>query len=230
MNFRDMDRLWVIEDIYSHLNKVCTQNKTKIPPKTNELYLELEKIIIHFDKFLNPEVVIDIKRNLWYLWRKDSNLVNNSKKRGFLACFVLAVEKSIPLSLEGVTTLFLGLDDATQDYFEIAEHASISYFREGMVFQYGSAKTMQIFSQQVSKSDFKELCRKALDRAKRQEIKPIDRWNYICKWVDDFAGKILSESGRPELEISSPPNNNFGSRQKKLHPFDALDRASESRS
>jgi len=126
-------------------------------------------------------------------------------------------------------TTFIGLDEDTQDFFEITDAACRAYTREGMIFQYGSVRTMKIFSQNLSKSDFKELCRKALHRASKDDLVAIDWWNYVCKWVDDFSGKILSNATNTEEEVSTLNPNISNPENLVRNPFQAIDKATESR-
>lgn len=224
---KSMNHIRLIEEIYLYLNKVCEQNKKELPPNSNSIYLELESALKQFEKLFTSEVVLDIKRNLWHLWRKELLKANKAKKRGFTACFVMAVEKSIPLTLEDVMTAFVGLDETTQDFFEIAEAASRSYLKVGMIFQYGSVRTMKIFSQNISKSDFKSLCGQALHRANKDNLQAIDWWNYICKWVNDFTDNVILKSDYSESEVDQQYPVTIRRKSTKRHPFEAIDFATD---
>jgi hypothetical protein len=216
-----------IMDIYDHIDKVCRQNKKELPPKSSKIYIDLDNYLTHYSQFINIDVLKNLKRNLWYLWKRDLDIKEISKKRGFVACFRMSIEKSIPLSIEDLRTLFAGLETPSQILLEIADSASRAYMKQGMVFQYGSVKTVRVFANYVSHSDFKELCRKALYRAKKDRITPIDWWNYICKWVDDFAGKVLSDSENLESESLSVAPKHSASSLIANNPFAAIDEATE---
>lgn len=228
MNKNLLENYALIEEIYEHLNTICIFNKKQLPPQSVEIFTNIDLLLESVEGLIDSEVIERLKRKLWLEWLKENGRQWSfvAKKRGFEGCFKIALEKSISLTLEDILSHFEGLDNDLVDLLEITEGASVSYFAHPMIFQYGSARTLKIYSQKLSKSEYKTAVRMALSWCKkpdnRDRIEPIDRWNLIANLVILEYGDRFSGASKFEMDVDFKVIDTVKSIQKyaKTNPHD----------
>ena len=180
---------YILDYVLDHVNFICKKTgreKIILDENTrNNIFI----IIDHHKQFIDIKVLEHMKGKLWLEWHKDLE----GKNRGFLPCFVIALQKSIPLTYDQILHHFIDLKGHYKDFVIITEEACQAYLQKPMVFQYGSIKFIKNIANSISKSNYKKIVRTTFsnikNNKKKQNKDPLEWWNIIADQITKVIGK-----------------------------------------
>jgi hypothetical protein len=167
-----------IDEVYNHLQKICLQNKTTMPPRDAET---LQKITLLVDSSLHEidlEVLNRTKKYIYKEWKKDQKGFLYVHK-GFHTSFRFALEQSIPRTLEQIHEECPGLNLDLMERLERVNKQHYRWFREEMVFQKGTAEYVHTYARFIPVEEFLFRTNSGLHKSRTLRIPEIERWSYI---------------------------------------------------
>jgi hypothetical protein len=167
-----------IDEVYNHLQKICLQNKTTMPPRDAET---LQKITLLVDSSLHEidlEVLNRTKKYIYKEWKKDQKGFLYVHK-GFHTSFRFALEQSIPRTLEQIHEECPGLNLDLMERLERVNKQHYRWFREEMVFQKGTAEYVHTYARFIPAEEFLFRTNSGLHKSRTLRIPEIERWSYI---------------------------------------------------
>ena len=167
-----------IDEVYNHLQKICLQNKTTMPPRDAET---LQKITLLVDSSLHEidlEVLNRTKKYIYKEWKKDQKGFLYVHK-GFHTSFRFALEQSIPRTLEQIHEECPGLTLDLMERLERVNKQHYRWFREEMVFQKGTAEYVHTYARFIPVEEFLFRTNSGLHKSRTLRIPEIERWSYI---------------------------------------------------
>ncbi len=210
-----------IDEVYSHLQKICLQNKTTMPPRDAE---SLQKITFLVDSCIHEihsEVLNRTRKNIYKEWKKDQKGFLYLHK-GFHTSFRFALEQSIPRTLDQIHQEYPGLNVYSMEKLGKVNKQHLRWFREEMVFQKGTAEFVHTYGRFIPTEQFLMRTNSGLHKSKKLEIPAIERWSYISGSLWQYLTSEKIEVNKTKIKpltfypIKSLP-------KQKLNPFEALD-------
>jgi len=168
----------IIDNIYIHIDKICTQNKTTLPPRDPETIEKIQRILITNVDDLNHEVLNMTKKNIYGEWKKDQKGFLYIHK-GFHTAFKFALEQSIPRTLDQIWQETPGLSQHNFDLLETTNKQHFRLFKDDMLFQRGTAEYMHNYSVYIPEDEYLFRSNSALAHSKKTGIPELERWNFL---------------------------------------------------
>jgi hypothetical protein len=210
-----------IDEVYDHLQKICLQNKTTMPPRDAET---LQKITLLVDASLHEidlEVLKRTKKYIYKEWKKDQKGFLYVHK-GFHTSFRFALEQSIPRTLEQIHEECPGLNVYSMEKLGKVNKQHRRWFKEGMIFQKGTAEFVHTYGRFIPTEQFLMRTNSGLHKARKLEVPAIERWSYISGSLWQYLTSEKIEVNKTKIKpLTIYPLKKMP--DYKLNPFEALD-------
>jgi hypothetical protein len=214
-----------IDEIYTHLQKICLQNKTTLPPRDEATIQKLTNLVDSSIHEIDLVVLTRTKKNIYKEWKKDQKGFLYVHK-GFHTSFRFALEQSIPRSLDQIHQECPGLNVYLMERLGKINKQHYRWFKEEMVFQKGTAEFVHTYGRFIPTGEFLFRTNSALRKSRSLEIPEIERWSYVSGSLWDYLNFHKIEVNKSKIE-----HLNFYPIRKmhalKLNPFDAMDFATD---
>lgn len=174
-----------IDEIYSHLQKICQHNKTTMPPRDSETIQKISQLIDSSLHEIDLEVLNRTKKNIYKEWKKNQKGLLYVH-RGFYTSFRFAIDQSIPRSLDQIHMENPGLNVYHMEKLEKVNKQHFRWFKEEMVFQKGTAQFIHTYGRFIPNEDFLFRSNSALHKSKQLNIPEIERWSFITGSLWEF--------------------------------------------
>jgi hypothetical protein len=203
-----------IDDIYNHLQKICQQNKTTLPPRDNETLERITHLVESNLHEIDLEVLKRTKKNIYKEWKKDQKGLLYVHK-GFHTSFKFALEQSIPRSLEQIYQECPGLNGDQMERLGKVNKQHYRWFKEEMVFQKGTAEFIHTYGRFIPSHDFLFRTNSALHKSRQINILPIERWSFVSGSLWDFIKSEKIEVNKTKIKplaiypLRDMPKRNF---------------------
>ena len=210
-----------INEVYNHLQKICLQNKTTMPPRDADT---LQKINLVVDESLHEidlEVLNRTRKYIYKEWKKDQKGFLYVHK-GFHTSFRYALEQSIPRSLEQIHEECPGLNVYLMERLGKVNTQHKKIYKEDMVFQKGTAEFVHTYARFIPTEEFLFRTNSGLYKSRTLQIPKIERWSYISGSLWEYLTFNKIETNKIKLK----PLNIYPlikKTERKLSPFEALD-------
>ena len=203
-----------IDDIYNHLQKICQQNKTTLPPRDNETLEKITHLVESNLHEIDLEVLKRTKKNIYKEWKKDQKGLLYVHK-GFQTSFKFALEQSIPRSLEQIYQECPGLNGDQMERLGKVNKQHYRWFKEEMVFQKGTAEFIHTYGRFIPSEEFLFRTNSALNKSKQINILPIERWSFVSGSLWEFIKSEKIEVNKTKIKplafypLRDMPKRNF---------------------
>jgi len=176
---------YFIDNIYEHLDKICKQSKTPLPPRDTETIEKLHKILINNIDDLTNETLNKTRTNIYKEWKKDQKGFLYINK-GFHTAFKFALEQSIPRTLEQI-----GLETPTlhYDHLELLRKTNkhhLKVFHETMIFQKGTAEYIHNYARYIPEEEYLFRSKSSIQKSKILNIPELERWNFLTASIWEY--------------------------------------------
>ena len=169
---------YFIDNIYQHIDKICKQNKTNLPPRDLETVQRIHKTLINNIEDLTQETLEKTKLAIYKEWKKDQKGFLYIHK-GFHTAFKFALEQTIPRTIDEIWQETPGL---SQNHFDLLEKTNWQHskiFKQDMLFQRGTAEYMHNYARYIPEEEYLFRSNSALQMCRKDGIPELERWNII---------------------------------------------------
>ena len=215
-----------INEIYNHLQKICLQNKTKLPPRDAETLRRIALLVESSIHEINHGVLNRTRKNIYKEWKKDQRGFLYVHK-GFHTSFRYALEQSIPRTLEQINEECPGLHMDLMERLEKVNTQHRILFKEEMIFQKGTAEFVHTYGRLIPTDEFLFRTNSGLRKSRTLQIPDIERWSYISGSLWEYLTFNKIEINRIKISpLSMYPLRKAS--EFRLSPFEAIDNATDS--
>ena len=210
-----------IDEIYTHVQKICVQNKTTLPPRDEATLHKITKIVDSCIHEIDLEVLNRTRKYIYKEWKKDQKGFLYVHK-GFHTSFRFALEQSIPRTLEQIHEECPGLNMDLMERLERVNKQHKRVFKAEMVFQKGTAEFVHSYARFIPTEEFLMRTNSGLYKSRTLRIPEIERWSYISGSLWEYLRFNKIEINKTKLN----PLNIYPLRKipkRKLSPFEAID-------
>lgn len=190
---------YFIDEIYTHLDKVCKQNKKTLAPRDNETIEKITRVLINSLEDLNEEVLNRTRSNIYKEWNKDQKGFLYIHK-GFHIAFKFALEQSIPRTLEQV---WQETPELNKYHFELLNKTNKQHYRvykEDMLFQKGTAEYLHNYARYIPEEEYLFRSNSALQRSHKIGIPELERWNFITASLWEYINSNKIDVSKKKYE------------------------------
>ena len=210
-----------IDEVYNHLQKICLQNKTTMPPRDADTLQKITLVVNASLHEIDLEVLNRTKKYIYKEWKKDQKGFLYVHK-GFHTSFRYALEQSIPRSLEQIHEECPGLNVYLMERLGKVNTQHKKIYKEEMVFQKGTAEFVHTYARFIPTEEFLFRTNSGLYKSRTLQIPKIERWSYISGSLWEYLTFNKIETNKIKLK----PLNIYPlikTTERKLSPFEALD-------
>jgi len=214
-----------IDEIYTHVQKICVQNKTTLPPRDEATLHKITKIVDSCIHEIDLEVLKRTKKYIYKEWKKDQKCFLYVHK-GFQTSFKFALEQSIPRTLDQIHEECPGLNVYSMERLGKVNKQHFRWFKDDMVFQKGTAEFVHTYGRFIPTEQFLMRTNSALHKSKKLDIPAIERWSYVSGSLWQYITSEKIEVNKTKIK----PLRIFPIRKKpvlKKHPFEVMDNATD---
>jgi hypothetical protein len=210
-----------INEVYIHLQKICLQNKTTMPPRDADTLRKITLLVDSCIHEIDLEVLNRTRKYIYKEWKKDQKGFLYVHK-GFHTSFRYALEQSIPRSLEQIHEECPGLNVYLMERLGKVNTQHKKIYKEDMVFQKGTAEFVHTYARFIPTEEFLFRTNSGLYKSRTLQIPKIERWSYISGSLWEYLTFNKIETNKIKLK----PLNIYPlikTTERKLSPFEALD-------
>jgi hypothetical protein len=203
-----------VDEIFTHLEKICLQNKTKMPTKDKETLKKISELVQSCIHEIDLEVLNRTKKNIYKEWKKDQKGLLYVHK-GFQTSFKFALEQSIPRSLEQINQECPGLNGDQMERLGKVNKQHYRWFKEEMVFQKGTAEFIHTYGRFIPSEEFLFRTNSALNKSRQLKIPEIERWSFVSGSLWEFLKSEKIEVNKTKIKplaiypLRDMPKRNF---------------------